>query len=168
MSPEQEQFVNSFFTEHYEALVGHAFRVIRDWHLAKDIVQDSFGKLLDPKKMDEFLASENKIGWMKNVVKNTARNAMRIRRRELNRLIAYEELHEEPSAVDHYPSDEKDIVGAINRCLTKEELQLLKRLILDKVSYSEMAEELGLSVWSCYKRMQTIRNKLRDELEKNE
>lgn len=163
MSPEQEQIVETFYREHSEKLATHAFRFIKDWELARDIVHDSFGALYDPVKMEEFLTSKNRIGWMKNMVKNKARNLARSRRRELNHLISYEELYEEPGTVDRYPSEEQDVVGKINRRLTKNELYLLKRLILDKVSYCEMADELGVSVWACYKRMTSIRNKLKDE-----
>ena len=167
MAPEQEQFFNSFYSEQFSKLVVHAYRFTKDWHLAKDVVQDSFGKLLDPNKMAQFLASENRIGWMKNMVKNTARNAVRSRNRQIKWLISYEELFEEPASADHYPIEDDDILGQRVRCLKKEELLLLKRIALDKVSYVEVAEELGISMWACYKRVQKIKNKLRGELGRN-
>lgn len=166
MMPEQEQFFNSFYKEHFNKLVVHAYRFTKDWHLAKDVVQDSFGKLLDQNKMAELLASENRVGWMKNMVRNTAWNAVRSRNRQIKWLISYEELHGEPSSVDHYPIEDDDTLERSIRRLKKDELLLLRKIALDKVSYVEVAEELGISMWACYKRVQKIRNKLRDELEK--
>ena len=168
MTSEENQIVSKFYAEHFDALVTHAYRFIKDWHLANDIVQDSFGTLDDSDKLNDFLASENRIGWLKNVVKNKARNLARTRGRELKRLISYEELYEEPSTTDHYPSEDRDVTGKIRKRLTREELYYLKRLILDEVSYSEMAEELGLSIWACYKRMEAIRKQLQDELKSDD
>lgn len=167
MLPEHEQIFDSFYDEYFEIMVAHAFRFTKDWHLANDVAQDAFAKLLEPKKMSEFLASVNRVGWMKNVVMNTARNAIKSRNRERRRLIAYEELFEEPSSLDHYPSEDGDTIRRFKGKLKKEELYLLKRTILDNVSYTELAEELGISVWACYKRRQAIRDKLREEIEKD-
>ena len=108
MIPEHEQIFDSFYDEYFEIMVSHAFRYTKDWHLAKDVAQDAFALLLDSKKMREFLASVNRVGWMKNTVMNTARNMIKSRNRERRRLITYEELFEEPSSVDHYPSESGD------------------------------------------------------------
>lgn len=77
MIPEHEQIFDSFYDEYFEIMVSHAFRYTKDWHLAKDVAQDAFALLLDSKKMREFLASVNRVGWMKNTVMNTARNMIK-------------------------------------------------------------------------------------------
>lgn len=117
--------------------------------------------------MKEFLTSVNRVGWMKNTVMNTARNMIKSRNRERRRLITYEELLEEPSSVDHYPSESGDTLLRFKGRLKKEELYLLRRTILENASYTEVAEELGISVWACYKRRQAIRDKLKEEIEKD-
>lgn len=167
MIPEHEQIFDSFYDEYFEIMVSHAFRYTKDWHLAKDVAQDAFALLLDSKKMREFLASVNRVGWMKNTVMNTARNMIKPRNRERRRLITYEELFEEPSSVDHYPSESGDTLLRFKGRLKKEEFYLLRRTILENASYTEVAEELGISVWACYKRRQAIRDKLREEIEKD-
>lgn len=164
---EHEQIFDSFYDEYFEIMVSHAFRYTKDWHLAKDVAQDAFALLLDSKKMREFLASVNRVGWMKNTVMNTARNMIKSRNRERRRLITYEELFEEPSSVDHYPSESGDTLLRFKGRLKKEEFYLLRRTILENASYTEVAEELGISVWACYKRRQAIRDKLREEIEKD-
>jgi len=166
-NPSIQQIFDSFYDEYFEIMVSHAFRYTKDWHLAKDVAQDAFALLLDSKKMREFLASVNRVGWMKNTVMNTARNMIKSRNRERRRLITYEELFEEPSSVDHYPSESGDTLLRFKGRLKKEEFYLLRRTILENASYTEVAEELGISVWACYKRRQAIRDKLREEIEKD-
>lgn len=166
MLPEQEQIFNAFFRENFDKLVVHAYCYTKDWHLAKDVTQDAFGKLLDDEMMEKFLKSENRVAWMRGVVINTARNAVRSRRRQLKWLVSYEELYEEPSSVDRYPS-ENDIEDRCANLLTKEQLRLFKRITMDGLSYIEAAEELGISMWACYKRVEKIKAKLRKGLDDN-
>ena len=51
-------------------------------------------------------------------------------------------------------------IEKIERALTREEYQLLKRLILDKASHLEVAKELGITVYASQKRLERIRGKL--------
>lgn len=53
-------------------------------------------------------------------------------------------------------------VEKIKRRLTKEELHLLKRIVLDKASHTELAEELHITVWASQQRLSRIRGKLRE------
>ena len=46
-----------------------------------------------------------------------------------------------------------------------EDFQLLKRIALDRCTVLEMAEELGISVESCKKRVQRARKRLQEKLE---
>lgn len=162
LTPEQEMMFERFYRENLHKLITHAYCFTADWQMAKDVVQDAFSKTLDPKKNAQFFASENQIGWMKNMVKNTARNAVRSRNRQLKWLIAYEE-YTSMSVTDDYPSDH-DTIELCKNLLIEEELYLLKRLALDNRSYIEVAGELGISMWACYKRAKKIKDKLRDKL----
>ena len=47
------------------------------------------------------------------------------------------------------------------------EYKLLKRIALDKYTILEAAQELGISVEACKKRVQRAKKKLRNHLEKN-
>ena len=48
----------------------------------------------------------------------------------------------------------------IEQTLTAEEYQLLKRIILNKASHLEVAQELGITVYASQKRLERIRDKL--------
>lgn len=163
LTPEQETMFEQFYRENLHTLIVHAYCFTADWQQAKDVVQDAFAKTMEPKKTKEFFASKNQIGWMKNMVKNTARNAVRSRNRQLKWLISYEE-YASLSTTDDYSSDH-DLMERCKSLLTEDELYLLKCLALDKRSYIDVADELGISMWACYKRAKKIKDKLRKGLE---
>lgn len=166
MTPTQREELTAFYRDHLNGLIVHAYSYTLDWDLARDVVQDAFKKTIEPKKAEEFFSSENRVGWMKNMVKNTARNAVRSRNRELSRFISYQELHDKLATTDHYPSEDED--DTLERCIRRldaDEFALLKRVTLEKASCIEAAGELGISMWACYKRVKKIREKLRKILE---
>lgn len=44
----------------------------------------------------------------------------------------------------------------------KLKIYLMRRIVLDKATYKEMSDELGIKLWACQKRMQRIIQKLRN------
>lgn len=162
MTPEQESQFAGFYREHLNKLVVLAYSLTHEWQLAKDVVQDSFQKTLEPVKLQAFLSSEDPVRWMRSMVRNTARNAVRARNRQLKWLISYEECTP-LSTNDVYPS-EHDTLVRCQELLTSEELRLLKRVTLDGLSHIDAAGELGISMWACYKRVEKIKRKLREAL----
>ena len=65
---------------------------------------------------------------------------------------------------DRLPQQTESLLQTIRQVLTEEEWTLLRRITLEKASYKTVSEELGLTVWTCQKRVQRIREKLRQEL----
>ena len=56
-----------------------------------------------------------------------------------------------------------DIMEKIHRILTSDEWDLLRKIALEKVPYKDVSAELGITVWTCQKRVQRIREKLREK-----
>ena len=50
------------------------------------------------------------------------------------------------------------------RQMYAEDFRLLKRIVLERYSYLEAAEELGISLEACRKRVQRIKQRLREKL----
>ena len=55
---------------------------------------------------------------------------------------------------------EESVIEKVERVLTPEEYQLLKRLVFDRASHLEVAQEFGISVYASQKRLERIREKL--------
>ena len=51
----------------------------------------------------------------------------------------------------------------LEELVSKDEIGLLKKIILDGIPYSEVAQELGCNVWTCRKRVQRSIDKIRQK-----
>lgn len=161
MNMEQEQFFETFYRENFQRLTICAFGYVGDWHIAQDVVQDAFHILLREEKEREFLASPNRMGWMRETVKNVARNAVRSRRRQARWVMSIEELDMELAAADVPDTeDEEAVLKRYAEFLSPQEIYLLRRLALDGATYTELKDELGISMWACYKRVERLEDNL--------
>ena len=68
-------------------------------------------------------------------------------------------LPEELVAAQPEPQEES-VIEKVERVLTPEEYQLLKRLVFDRASHLGVAQEFGISVYASQKRLERIREKL--------
>ena len=58
----------------------HAYRFLGDWKRTEDMVMEAFSIACE--KIDVFLESENRLGWMKLAVQNVCWNFLRRQNRE--------------------------------------------------------------------------------------
>ena len=149
---------------HFKKLFIYANAVLRDPEQAKDVVQDTFHEAL--RRIDVFAKHENPGGWLMNTLKNKLKENERTRRRDLLRLLSLDadfpdesNLPEELVAAQPEPQEES-VIEKVERVLTPEEYQLLKRLVFDRASHLEVAQEFGISVYASQKRLERIREKL--------
>ena len=59
------------------------------------------------------------------------------------------------------PVQEADKLQEIIEDLSPQEYTLLKEIVIDGVSYLDMAEKLEISMWACRKRVERIIKKIR-------
>ena len=138
----------------------YANAVLRDPEQAKDVVQDTFHESL--RRIDVFATHENPGGWLMSTLKNKLKENERMRRRDLCRLLSLDadfpderNLPEELVVAQPEPQEESVIEKV--EVLTPEEYQLLKRLVFDRASHLEVAQEFGISVYASQKRLERIR-----------
>ena len=161
MRPEQDIFLEKLYREHLRELEIHAYVYLGDWDLAHIATQDAFHTACI--RIEVLMASPNPVGWMKNTVKNTCRNMIRTRKRHLKLFLSLEELcpAEEPAYIDL--TLQSDEIQEITEELTPQEYDLLKGIYIDGASFLEMADELGISMWACRKRVERINKKNRQK-----
>lgn len=163
---DRETFFEEFYREHFTKLVTYAKAITKNRDVAQDVVQDAFHTALRPEKMEEFFNSPNPAGWMKATVKNVARNAMRTQNRRARWLIVVEEMDLLAAPEEHEGEDEETVLKGYSEFLSENEMYLLRRLVLDRATYTELEEELGISMWACYKRAERMEEKLAAEVSK--
>lgn len=101
-----------------------------------------------------------------NVVKNKIKEYERSRRRDLRCLLSLDaDFPDESNLPEELVSEQTEpqgesVLGIIERVLTPEEFRLLKRLVFDRASHQQVAQEFGISVYASQKRLERIREKL--------
>lgn len=164
MMPDEKELVERLYYLYFKKLFIYANAALRDSELAKDVVQDTFHEAV--RRIDVFATHENPGGWLMNVVKNKIKEYERNRRRDLFRVLSLEadfpdesNLPEELVSAQPETQDES-VLQIIERVLIPEELRLLKRLVFDRASHQQVAQEFGISVYASQKRLERIRDKL--------
>ena len=164
MMSDENELVERLYRLHFKKLFIYANAVLRDPEQAKDVVQDTFHESL--RRIDVFATHENPGGWLMSTLKNKLKENERTRRRDLCRLLSLDadfpdkrNLPEELVVAQPEPQEES-VIEILERVLTPEEFRLLKRLVFDRASHQQVAQEFGISVYASQKRLERIRDKL--------
>ena len=155
LGAEQRALIVQLYNDMYGPLLAYATSTLENRALAEEAVQETFR--IACSKIEAISTSENPKGWLTNTLKNVVRNSIKSRAR-LNRLVVASLSHEEDYLTIPTEDDYMDIF--YSSLIPTEDYQLLKRIALDKYSRLEAAEELGISMEACKKRVQRAKEKL--------
>lgn len=160
MRSDQGALLEKLYRSYFRLLVVHAYRTLGNWDDANFAAQEAFHVACE--KIDQLADSENQIGWLKNTVRNVCYRLIRERNRQALLFSSLDELTdaEMPAASDHTDAQSMDILEEL---VSKDEIELLKKIILDGIPYAQAAEELGCSIWACRKRVQRSIEKIRQK-----
>lgn len=163
MLPEQDTFIEKLYREFFTQLWIYAKAELEDPEQAQEVVQDTFHEAV--RHIDVLMAHGNPKGWLMEVLKKKIMHARRSMNRYILHFISLDSDMEftDPvlSTEDSAPSDVQDTLKEIQRVLSEEEWDLLRKITLENQPYKNVAEELGITVWTCQKRVERIRKKLK-------
>lgn len=151
--------IERLYLQMYAMLFEYARASLSSDVLAEEAVQDTFH--IACQKPDELFSSPNPEGWIFNTLKNVIRNTVRSQNIAKRILLNY------------FASNAKDIAVSDDRVGLEilyddvadlEEFKLVKGMALDGKSYLELAQERGISVVTCRKRMQRAKEILRKKI----
>ncbi len=160
MSPEQDAFLDALYHENFQRLEAYAFYLTKDRGKSEVVVQEAFCVAVG--KIDEVMASDTPLRWMKATVKNVARNMKKHESYQKSLFLSLEELRLPPAAPDALSG--MDTWELCEQIAGAENFQLFKHIVLDGASYLEAAKELDIGMWACRKRVQRTTQALRDGL----
>ncbi len=143
----------------YGRMAAYAFSVLGDRNLAEEAVQDTF--CIFCAKANDALQHENPQGWLMRTLQNVMRNMQR-HRAAMNRLIMQSLQVEHLEELLVY--DEPGVDLLYGDLAARADFQLRKRVVLDGCTMLEAAEEFGITVEVCKKRIQRIRANLKRKL----
>ncbi|MDE7172485.1 MAG: sigma-70 family RNA polymerase sigma factor [Oscillospiraceae bacterium] len=144
--------IGQLYREMYETLYVYAKNVLSDPHLAEEATQDVF--CIACAKSDELLQSNNPKGWLMQTLKNMIRNIKR-QRTKMKKLAIISLDFEGFELLGTYDETDVDILyGDVSQ---REDFQLFKLIAIKDYTMKEAADEFGISVEACKKRVQRIR-----------
>ena len=165
MFPEQEIFFERLYRNLFPELKIYAIKLLKSTEQAEEVVQDTFHEALQ--KIDVLMRHENPEAWLVLTLQNKIRNHRRAVVKQRERVLSLdagviEELGWADVTVEAVLDKltVQDAERQVRQTLTPEEQYLLRRLVFEEATHRELAQELGISVWTSQKRLERIREKL--------
>jgi len=149
--------LEQMYREMYPTLYAYALRILKDHALAEEAIQDAF--CIACAKREDLLRSGEPRGWIVCTLKYVMRNMLRTQAKTANLLSLFQSMEKPDQAEDTVNVDV--LFGDLS---DSEDFRLLKRIALDRCTMLEVAEELGISVESCKKRVQRARKRLQEKI----
>lgn len=144
-SPPLYASFEALFREHYNTLANYAYSILKNKENAEDVVQDVFVKLWQ--NNPEVLNTPQVKFYLLTATKN---NCISLLRRQSGKTFVQVEESRLPAMADEpAPSSEQDIPTLINQALSTlppQCLAIFKLSRFGKLTYQQIADELGLSV----------------------
>ncbi|MCI8810275.1 MAG: sigma-70 family RNA polymerase sigma factor [Oscillibacter sp.] len=165
MRPEEECFFVQLYQENFEKLERYAYVHLKNHSLSEEIAQDTFHEALQC--LEDLLSHPNPAGWLMEAEKNKIKNFKRTKSNCAQFFLSINtDIGENSVSVSSAAAlmEEREsyhaAVAGIKRVLSEEEQNLLRWLVFDRRSHKEVAQDLGITVWTSQKRLERIREKL--------
>ena len=146
----------------YSKLLFHAACLLDTPDAAEEIVQETFRIVMETDDLEQVEYSKT---WLRKIVYNVVQN----RQRRQERFASVPIDGDEGTSVEELGSheDEPDVELEYGGIVSAEDLHLLRLSSVEQHTYSEIAEELGISAEACRKRVDRAKKELRKKLEKD-
>lgn len=160
MNARYSKEIHRLYLQMYAKLFEYARSSLDNDAMAEEAVQDTFA--IACQKPESLCRSPNPEGWLVITLKNVISNTLRSQNAAKRILIDY------IAANSSELTTSNDLVGLeilYDNIKDLEEFGLLKERVLEGKSYLQLANERGISVASCRKRMQRAKELLRKKIE---
>lgn len=156
---DKHALIEEWYPQYSKVLLLYACQFV-DYHSAEEVVQDTFRVAWETIQNKEI---EYPKTWLRKIAKNVIKNRVREREKWKDLLANVDEVPEEVLGKSEDPINvELEYEGLVSR----QDLHLLKLLVVDGYTYPEAAKALDSTAEACRKRAKRIEQKLRELLEK--
>lgn len=162
MNEAEEQEIEGLYISMYRKMCAYARSSLGNDALAEEAVQEAFQIALE--KKDDFLNSPNPSGWLINTLRNVISNTERSHATAERILRNYLSTHAGTLAISE---DRVSVNVLYENVADREEFKLLSEMAIEGKSILEMADERGISVNACKKRVERAKKKLQKFLKKD-
>ena len=161
MKQDKNERLTCIYQKMYPIMYRTAYRLTGSAEKAEELVHDAFSLALS--RQDTLISHPNPEGWLMKTLKNVVRNTKR-QRAKLNMLAVISLNSEESELLATY--DEIDIDVLYGDEAKREDFQIFKMVAVEGRSMRETADEFGISIEACKKRVQRIKKRLQKKLSK--
>lgn len=129
--------------EHRSRLWALAYSIVRDYHMAGDVIQEVCIKV--GKNADKYDPSRPLLGWALTITRNAALEALRKQKRQACPMEDETLTALQDKLVEMPERDESQRFFALKNCLGRvspENREVLEKMYLDKVSVAEIAQKI--------------------------
>ena len=160
LNDEEREFLHTLYERHHQALVSYAFSLGFRKEIMEEYVQDTF--LVALRRVDVLRSCASPRAYLLAVLKNVIGYRLRSMKyaADLQRKLQEREAAEQTGPRELL-SPEVLYAGTVS----EEELRLLLRFYHEGWTQKELAEDLGIDLNACKKRIQRAKEHLRDALE---
>lgn len=163
---EYESFFSLYYSRYRNEMIRYATVLLLDLDIAEDVVQSAYMEFWN--QIEKIFDCEKPEAWIVKTVKNKALQAKRFRAREglmsintmENDLIdgSTQMLIDKIESFDQ--ASYENMQSIIKSVLKKDEIDIFERIIIGGEKASVVAKESNITVATCYKRSQRIRQKI--------
>lgn len=159
MKPEQSKQIEQLYLEMFELLFTYARSSLKNDALAEEAVQETFR--IACLKPAELYDCPNPRGWLLTTLKNVLRNTKKAQKYAQQLLIEYTAVHGSDAA---FVEDHLRLEISYANLVKREEFQLLKEWAVEGKSHLELANERGITLTACKKRIQRAKELLKKKI----
>ncbi len=148
MNENLTQYIEEIVKKHEVALCRYCYGILRDKEQAKDIVQDSFMKLV--KELTKGQPIENEKAWLYRVCHNLALDYLRKIKRNNDRIDDVQEMVSNSNTISRPDSamlnkeSNADVWNSL-KILSEREQKIIELKMKNNYSYQQIADELQLT-----------------------
>ena len=158
---EPNQRFTQLYLDMYDDLLDYAAVVLDSFPLAEEAVQETFERAFQ--RQEELFGSSRPDGWVMNLLKTVLAGIQDERAADCDLVQRYIAAHYR----DLSSTEDSICIEVLYHDIAQtEELKLIRELALEGRSYLEMAQQRGISIPACRKRVQRAREVLRRKMMK--
>ena len=162
------QFIEKCYSLYEHKMYRVAFSILNDSHAAEDAVQEAFLKLMKSNRVFDDAESDDCKRYVFTVIKSTAIDIYRIRKRDFN-VISLTDLKEtlESNNNEQDSKDAFDLKGILDELPSKYK-DVVQCLVFDNLSVRETSSRLHISESCVRKRFERAKKKLKGHVQLSE
>lgn len=170
-----EEALGTLIDRHRQRVFGYLINLVQNRHLAEDLFQDTFFKVISSLKKDGYNDEGKFLPWVLRIAHNLAVDYFRVNKRipEIKTKSDFDIFDvipsEDPNMHEKMLAEQiqSDVVKLVEH-LPEEQKEVLKMRIFCDMSFKEIAEETNTSINTCLGRMRYALINLRKLIDEKE